>query len=126
MKAPTETGFQMAAFANRSDAFHDVALSVADNLTEPLLTCEAVLAETNLRLSDAGLVIAMIDEGLMSLEFDAADHRTHLKSLAKKYKDRPPDFTDFCLVRMSELFSIYPVVTVDSDFRVYCKNKRGI
>jgi predicted nucleic acid-binding protein len=63
---------------------------------------------------------------LIRLEFDAADHLTHLKALAKKNKDRLPDFADLCLVRMSELFPKHSVVTVDSDFRVYRRNKRDV
>ena len=49
---------------------------MAEKITEPLLTCEAVLAETTFHLADATLVLTMIDEGLIRLEFDAADHLT--------------------------------------------------
>ena len=33
-------------------------------------------------------------------------------------------FADACLVRMSELWPEAPVFTLDSDFRVYRRNKR--
>jgi hypothetical protein len=33
-------------------------------------------------------------------------------------------FADACLVRMSELWPAAPVFTLDSDFRVYRRNKR--
>lgn len=45
MKAIADTGF-LVAFANRGDKHHAWAVSVAQNITEPLLTCEAVLSET--------------------------------------------------------------------------------
>ena len=125
MKGLADTGF-LVAFANRSDEFHEWAVSVAGNITEPLLTCEAVLADTTFHLGDATLVLAMIEEGLIRLEFDADDHLPHLRALAEKYKDRSPDFADLCLVRMSEVFPKHAVVTVDRDFRVYRRNKRDI
>jgi hypothetical protein len=33
------------AFGNRKDQHHDWAMKLADRVTEPLLTCEAVRAE---------------------------------------------------------------------------------
>ena len=45
MKGIADTGF-LIGFANRNDRHHDWAVSVAGRVTEPLLTCEAVLAET--------------------------------------------------------------------------------
>jgi hypothetical protein len=44
VKGIAETGF-LVAFANRNDAHHDWALGLQAG-DEPLLTCEAVLAET--------------------------------------------------------------------------------
>ena len=58
MKGIADSGF-LVAFANRRDQHHDWAISVAGRVTEPLLTCEAVLAEATLHLQDAALVLAM-------------------------------------------------------------------
>lgn len=44
MKGIADTGF-LVAFANRSDRHHDWALRLSERITEPLLTCEPVLAE---------------------------------------------------------------------------------
>ena len=43
---------------------------MAEQITEPLLTCEAVLAETAFHLQDVGLVLEMIADGLVALSFD--------------------------------------------------------
>lgn len=59
-------------------------------MTEPLLTCEAVFAETAFHLSNVPLVIEMISEGLIELRFDAAEHLSHLDELGKRYTDRHP------------------------------------
>jgi predicted nucleic acid-binding protein len=123
MKGIADTGF-LVAFANRGDSHHDWAVEVARKVTEPLLTCEAVLAETTFHLGDAALVLKMIEHGLLRLAFEAGEHLPQLKDLAKRYADRSPDFADLCLVRMSELYPKYLVITVDSDFLVYRRNKR--
>jgi predicted nucleic acid-binding protein len=124
VKGIADTGF-LVAFANRADQHHGWAVSVAERVSEPLLTCEAVLAETAFHLQNTALVFAMLEEGLMALAFDCNDHLPQLTALAKRYADRRPDLADLCLVRMSELHPRHSVITVDrADFRVYRRNKR--
>jgi predicted nucleic acid-binding protein len=124
LKGIADTGF-LVAFANRNDAHHDWAVQVAEQLTEPLLTCEAVLAETAFHLRDTQLVLAMLREGLVALAFDCRDHLEQLGALAKRYADRKPGLADLCIIRMSELHPRHSVITIDrGDFRVYRRNKR--
>jgi predicted nucleic acid-binding protein len=124
MKGIADTGF-LVAFANGADEHHDWALSVAEQVSEPLLTCEAVLAEAAFHLKNVPLVLALIREGLVSLAFHAEEHLPQLESLALRYGDRRPDLADLCIIRLSELFPHHSVVTVDrGDFRVYRRNKR--
>lgn len=126
MKGIADTGF-LVAFANRNDRYHRWALGVAERLDEPLLTCEAVLAETAFHLQDTRLVLAMLREGLADLGFVLADNLPQIAVLAARYADRRPDLADLCLVRMSELYPRHSVVTVDrEDFRVYRRNKREV
>lgn len=124
MKGIADTGF-LVAFANRNDRHHDWAVRIAEGLTEPLLTCEAVLAEAAFHLQDVRLVLAMIRDGLVALAFDCREHLPQLTALADRYSDRSPDLADLCVIRMSELYPRHSVVTVDrADFRVYRRNKR--
>lgn len=124
MKGIADTGF-LVAFANQNDAHHGWALQVASSISQPLLTCEAVLAETTFHLQNAALVLEMINEGLITLAFQAGDHLEPLTKLAKTYANRSPDFADLCLIRMSELYPRHSLITVDrADFRVYRRNKR--
>ena len=53
MKGIADTGF-LVAFARSRDMHHDWATRVAEEVTEPLLTCEAVLAETAFHLNNVG------------------------------------------------------------------------
>lgn len=124
MKGIADTGL-LVAFANRHDAHHQWAVRVAERVSEPLLTCEAVLAEAAFHLADAGIVLAMIEDGLVTPAFDCGAHLAHLQVLAKRYADRRPDLADLCLIRMSELHPRHSVITTDrADFRVYRRNKR--
>jgi predicted nucleic acid-binding protein len=124
VKGIADTGF-LVAFANRNDAHHAWAVRLAGQVTEPLLTCEAVLAEAAFHLQNASIVLAMVSNRLVMLAFSCDDHLPHLSALAKRYKDRKPDLADLCLVRMSELYPRHHVITVDhEDFRVYRRNKR--
>ena len=126
MRGIADTGF-LVAFASSRDMHHEWAVSVAEQVTEPLLTCEAVLAETAFHLQDVGLVLEMIADGLIALSFDCNDHLPQLAAFAARYKDRKPDLADLCLIRMSEIYPKQSVITVEAeDFRVYLRNKREI
>jgi predicted nucleic acid-binding protein len=124
MKGIADTGF-LVAFVNRRDEHHDWALGLERQLTEPLLTCEAVLAEAAFHLQDSRIVLGLLKDGLIALAFDSDDHLSHLTALAERYADRKPDFADLCLIRMSELNPDHSIITTDrEDFRVYRRNKR--
>ncbi|TDI35153.1 MAG: pilus assembly protein [Acidobacteria bacterium] len=126
MKGIADTGF-LVAFANRNDRHHDWAVRVAEQVSAPVLTCEAVLAETSFHLQNVGIVLAMIRDGLTTVAFECNEHLPQLEALAIRYADRKPDLADLCLVRMSELHPSHAVITVDQkDFRVYRRNKREV
>jgi predicted nucleic acid-binding protein len=124
VKGIADTGF-LVAFASRDDRHHDWAVGVASHVSEPLLTCEPVLAEAAFHLESVDVVLAMLFDGLATVGFSCRDHLPQLAALAKRYADRKPDLADLCLIRMSELFPRHSVITVDrEDFRVYRRNKR--
>ena len=124
MKAIADTGF-LVAFATRRDRHHAWAVALATEVVDPLLTCEGVLSEAAFHLKSTGLVLELVEQGLVTLAFDAKKHLKELRKLAARYADRQPDFADLCLVRMSELNPTHPVITVDTgDFSVYRRNGR--
>jgi len=124
VKGIADTGF-LVAFANRADRHHAWALELAEDVSEPLLTCDAVLAEAAFHLQDAHLVLSMVSEGLVDPVFRCVEHLPHLQALARRFADRRPDLADLCLIRLSELHPRHPVITTDvTAFRVYRRNKR--
>jgi predicted nucleic acid-binding protein len=61
MKGIADTGF-VVAFATRNDQHHNWAVNVAKALTEPLLTCEAVLAESAFHLESSSYVLSLLQD----------------------------------------------------------------
>jgi predicted nucleic acid-binding protein len=124
MNAIADTGF-LVAFGNRNDQHHAWAIDIANRVTDPLLTCDAVLAETAFHLGSSSVVLAFIREGLVRPAFVIDEHLARLAELAARYADRSPDLADLCLIRLSELHPRYPVITIDlADFRVYRRGRR--
>src|ERR1035438_6700258 len=68
MKAIADTGF-LVAFANRHDHHHEWAVDIAESVTERLVTCDAVLAETAFHLGSSALVLALLHDGLVRSTF---------------------------------------------------------
>ena len=126
MKGIADTGF-IVAFGNRGDSHHLWAVDFSKTITEPLLTCEAVLAEAAFHLGSSAYVLSLVQDEMLRMAFDFARNLDQLRDLARRYEDRKPDLADLCLVRMSELYPRHAVITVDeNDFRIYRRNKREI
>jgi uncharacterized protein len=126
MKAIADTGF-IVAFARQNDQHHRWAVDVARGITEPLLTCEAVLAEAAFHLESSLYVLLLLQDEMLRIAFEFNRNVEQISELAERYRDRKPDLADLCLIRMSELYPRHTVITVDeNDFRVYRRNKREI
>jgi len=124
VRAIADTGF-IVAFGNRDDRHHRWALDLAKTITEPLLTCEAVLAEAAFHLGSSAYVLTLVQDELLRVAFDCTRNLEPLSALARRYGDRQPDLADLCLIRMSELYPHHVVITIDEkDFRIFRRNKR--
>ena len=69
MKGIADTGF-IVAFARRDDQYHPWALDLAKAITEPLLTCESVLAEAAFHLSSPSYVLTLLEDQMLRVAFD--------------------------------------------------------
>jgi len=126
MTGIADTGF-LVAFLNRRDRHHEWADEIGMRASEPLLTCDAVLAETIFQVGSVAEVLGLVQEVFLQLAFDLRGNLNEVLDLAERYRDRSPDLADLCLIRMSELYERLPVFTVDEkDFRVYRRNKRDV
>lgn len=125
MKGIADTGF-VVAFLNRRDAHHRWAVRLAEQVTAPLVTCEAVLAEAAFQCESVRSVMALVRERLLRVDFDLNGNQDRIEVLAKRYEDRAPDLADLCLICLSEQLRDWPVITVDADFRIYRRHQREV
>lgn len=118
----------LVALLDRQDQDHAWALREGRRLPPKMISCEAVLSEVhfltrNLREAKER-VAGWLEAGWLELPFRVQDEHAAVHELMARYADVPMSFADACLVRMSELWPDAPVFTLDSDFRVYRRNKR--
>jgi len=118
----------IVAALRRRDQHHLWARSHFEALTEPCMTCEAVLSEGFFLLEHAKAgkdrLSAMLERGIIVADFTFMAQREETLRLLRRYTGTPMSFADACLVRMAELYEHSVVFTTDSDFRIYRKNGR--
>ena len=122
-----DTG-SLVAVLDRREAHHDWIAEQARTLALPWLLCEAVLAESwhllrRLPVAQDAL-LAMVENGLLKVDFALSDDIKAVRLLRQKYRDIPMSLADACLVRMAEKFVDHAICTLDSDFTVYRKHGR--
>lgn len=120
----------MVATLRRRDQHHAWARAHFEAVTEPFLTCEAVISECFFLLERAQegkqALGALLERGIVLVEFSFALARAETLRLMRRYNDTPMSFADACLVRMAEQIDGAAVFTTDSDFRTYRKNGRQV
>lgn len=120
----------LVAYLDRSDRDHAWAKQVFAEITRPLLTCEAVIAEALFLLRRGGIdpdgLLDLIRRGLLVPKFGLAQEIAAIQQLMKTYRNIPMSLADACLVRMAEGFPESKVMTLDSDFMVYRKSRRKV
>ena len=128
-RLPCDTG-PLVAFLNRGDQHHAWAGEQFDQITQPLVTCEAVISEIVFLLQSEQLpadpLFEAIERGAVQVQFSAEEHWPDLRRLLNKYADLPMSFADACLVRMAELAGRCQVFTTDRHFRVYRRHGRDV
>ena len=90
-------------------------------LEAPLVTCEAVIAESCylLRAMEGAAVLENVDRGIFQIPYRLAGNASGVLKLMRKYADAPMDFADACLVDMASDYQTGRILTLDADFRVY-------
>ena len=118
----------LVAILDRDDRDHAWAVREGRRLPPKMLSCEAVLSEVHFLTQDIpeakDRIESWLADGRLELPFSVRDHHSLLHELMVRYASVPMSFADACLVRMSELWPEAPVFTLDSDLRVYRRNKR--
>ena len=92
-------------------------------LAQPLVTCEAVIAESCYLLRTVGgaaeAVVENVEKGVFQIPFSIHRSAAFVRRLIRKYRDHDIDFADACLIRLGEELDTGEILTLDSDFHVY-------
>ena len=118
----------LVAVLDRDDQAHSRVTQATRRLPPKMLTCAAVLTEVHFltrEIPDAKIRIEeWLKAGWLEVVFSMREHHSAVHELMVQYQNVPMSFADACLVRMAELWPEAKLFTLDSDFRVYRRNKR--
>ena len=118
----------LVAYLDEDEQHHGWACQQFGQIEGSLVTCESVLSEAFFIIQTLprhrGVLRQMIRDEIFDLGFSLAKEGSAVAGLMEQYRDVPMSLADACLVRMSELWPDASVFTLDSDFRVYRRNKR--
>jgi predicted nucleic acid-binding protein len=116
------------ALLSRNDTHHKWAVEQFRWLPPPLLSCEAVAAETCFLLKRSGfdpsLPLQFIERGVVQLPFVLQEQIDSVSSLFKRYENAPASLADAALIRLAEINDSPLLITTDSDFHVYRRHGR--
>jgi len=120
----------LVAFLNRRDKYHDWTRVQWSKIKPPFLTAESVLSEACylLRSFQGGsrAVMELLRRQVLRIPFRLEENEEEIAALLEKYATIPMSLADACLVRMAELHPDSTILTFDSDFTIYRKNKREV
>jgi predicted nucleic acid-binding protein len=121
----TDTG-PLVAYLSKCDTYHTWTCNQLEQISLPLLTCEAVLTEACFLVSrnggEAEDLIYMLSQGWLSIPFSLLHESKVVGELMRKYADIPMSLADGCRLRMTELLPNSQLLTLDEDFSIYRKN----
>lgn len=113
----------IVALLDRSERLHEACAEAVREIEAPLITCEAVIAESCYLLrSLAGASEAVIENvaaGIFQIPFQLSREAAGVKQVLRKYRDRQIDLADACLIRLADEFGTADILTLDRDFAIY-------
>jgi len=108
--------------------YHAWAIEQLEQISFPLLTCEAVITEASFLVyrstGSSQIIVEMLQQGLLVIPFVISDEVDAISTLMQKYSNVPMSLADACVLRMAEIYSESEVLTLDSDFYIYQKSKQ--
>jgi len=117
-----DTGVIVACL-DRSERFHRVCADAIAASSSPLVTCEAVIAESCYLLRSlkgaAEAVVANVAAGIFQVPFSLSESASEVCDIIRKYRDSGIDFADACLIHLATQLRTADILTLDSDFQHY-------
>jgi uncharacterized protein len=113
----------IVALLDRSEQYHARCVTAMKGLDRPLVTCEAVIAESCYLLrrlpGAAETVHENVGRGVFQIPFQLSRAAAPVRSILRKYRDLPADLADACLIYLAEEPNTEDILTLDRDFERY-------
>jgi predicted nucleic acid-binding protein len=117
----------LIAYLMPKDKFHPWAVSQLAQISTPILTNEAVITEACFlaqRIHNGQeTILKLIQQGHIIIPFILNQEIEAIENLMKRYASVAMSLADACLVRMSEMYEDSQILTLDSDFTIYRKQR---
>jgi predicted nucleic acid-binding protein len=113
----------IVALLDRSEKHHGVCAEIVAGLEQPLITCEAVIAEScylvrNLRGASEA-ILENIAAGIFQIPFELVREADAVRRILQKYRDRRISLADACLIHLANAVGAGEILTLDGDFEIY-------
>jgi predicted nucleic acid-binding protein len=96
---------------------------IVEEITAPLVTCEAVIAESCYLLRSippaVDAILANVESGIFQLPFHLTSATAEVRRIVRRYRNIGADLADACLVYLATEFQTPNILTLDKDFKVY-------
>lgn len=116
------------ALLSRNDTHHQWAVEQFRLLLPPMLSCEAVVAETCFLLKRSGfdpsLALQFIARDVVQLPFTPREQIASVSSMFRRYRNLPASLADAALTRMAEIHDSPLLLTTECHFHVYRRHGR--
>jgi uncharacterized protein len=113
----------IVALLDRSERHHKSCVAALEVAAGPLVTCEAVIAESCYLLRSLRgapeAVLESVVAGTFQIPFQLSRSASQIQRVFRKYQDREVDFADACLIHLATELQTGEVLTLDRDFEVY-------
>ncbi|MBN2497036.1 MAG: PIN domain-containing protein [Deltaproteobacteria bacterium] len=113
----------IVALLDRSERNHARCAQAVADIQGPLVTCEAVIAESCYLLRSLKgapeAVVQNVARGVFQIPFHLDEHAPAVVALLRKYRTVPMDLADACLVHLASLLETGKILTLDQDFAIY-------
>jgi len=113
----------IVALLDRSETLHKNCAEAVQEIEAPLITCEAVVAESCYLLRKvpgaSETVVENVAAGIFQIPFQLSQEAAGVKQILRKYRDRQIDLADACLIRLADEFGTADILTLDRDFAIY-------
>jgi uncharacterized protein len=113
----------IVALLDRSERNHESCVAAVERIDRPLITCEAVIAESCYLLRGlAGAsetVLENVERGVFQIPFQLSESAAPVRSLLRRYRNIPAYFADACLIHLAAQLNTGEILTLDRDFESY-------